>query len=78
MAASTKVARSQMFNGTLSKVTGFVIACKTYIKMKIREVLWNALNTNIFLFLLSIFLDFLFLFLFLFSDNEEAHDIAVT
>jgi len=45
-------------------------------------MLWNALDTNIFLFLLFIFLDFIFLsfeFLFLFSfDNEEAYDIAVT
>jgi len=42
-----------------------------------REILlWNALNTNIFLFLLSIFLGFLFLFIF--SDNEEARDITVT
>ena len=40
-------------------------------------------DTNIFLSLLSIFLDFIFLFfeflfIFLFSDDEEAHDIAVT
>ena len=46
-------------------------------------ILWNALDTNIFLFLLSIFLDFIFLFFwisfsFSFFDNEEAHDIAVT
>ena len=37
-------------------------------------LLWNALDTNIFLFLLSIFLDFIFIF----SDNEEACDISVT
>ena len=41
-------------------------------------MLWNTLDTNIFLFLLSIFLDFIFLFLFLFIDDEEACDIAVT
>jgi len=42
-------------------------------------MLWNTLDTNIFLFLLSIFLDFICLFLFLFfSDNEEAHDITIT
>ena len=47
--------------------------------MTLRTILlWNALDTNIFLFLLSIFLDFIFLFLFLFSDDEEARDIAVT
>ena len=33
-------------------------------------LLWNALDTNI--FLLSIFLDFIFIF----SDDEEAHDIT--
>jgi len=27
-----------MFNGTSSKVLGFIIACKLYIKMKIREM----------------------------------------
>ena len=43
---------------------------------EVTRILWNALNTNIFLFLLSIFLDFIFLFLF--SDDEEACDIAVT
>ena len=43
---------------------------------EVTRILWNALNTNIFLFLLSIFLDFIFLFLF--SDDEETCDIAVT
>jgi len=33
-----KVARPQMFNGSSEKVLGFVIACKLYIRMKIREV----------------------------------------
>ena len=45
------------------------------------SMLWNTLDTNIFLFLLSIFLDFIFLFFwisFSFIDDEEAHDIAVT
>ena len=32
-----KVARPQMFDGTLSKVSGLVMACKLYIKMKMRE-----------------------------------------
>jgi len=44
-------------------------------------LLWNALDTNIFLFFYLFFLIlyfFSFEFLFLFSDDEEAHDIAVT
>jgi len=50
-------------------------------------VLWNVLDTNIFLFLLSIFLDFIFLlnsflFLFLFlvtmkrHVTSQSHDIS--
>jgi len=36
--AATKVAKPQTFDGTPSKVSGFVGACKLYIKMRLREV----------------------------------------
>ena len=46
-------------------------------------LLWNTLDTNIFLFfylffLILYFFSFEFLFIFIFSDNEEACDIVVT
>ena len=46
-------------------------------------VLWNALDTNIFLFLLSIFLDFIFIFIFFFflvtmkrHMTSQLHDMS--
>ena len=37
-AADMEMARLPMFDGTLSKVSGFVTAYKLYIKMKMMEV----------------------------------------
>ena len=32
-----EVAKPQIFDGTLSRVAGFIMACKLYIRMKMRE-----------------------------------------
>ena len=34
-----EIVKSQIFDGTSSKVAGFIIACKLYIRMRLREEL---------------------------------------
>ena len=34
-----EVAKPQIFDGTLSKVAGFIMVCKLYIRMRLREEL---------------------------------------
>ena len=36
--AATEIAKSQTFDGTPSKVSGFVKACRLYIKIRFRDV----------------------------------------
>ena len=35
---ATEVAKPQTFDGTLSKISGFVRACKLYIKMRLKDM----------------------------------------
>ena len=37
VAANTEIARLQVFDGTPSKVLGFVTVCRLYIRMRMRE-----------------------------------------
>jgi len=37
MGTSTEVAKIQIFDGSQKKVLGFIMVCKLYIRMKMRE-----------------------------------------
>ena len=38
ISAATKVAKPQTFDGTLSKISGFVGVCRLYIKIRLRDI----------------------------------------
>jgi len=37
VARGAEVAKPQIFDGTTTRVAGFIIACKLYIRMRMRE-----------------------------------------
>ena len=37
--SNIEVAKLKMFNGTASKVSGYLIVCRLYIKMKMRDIM---------------------------------------
>ena len=85
--ANLDVAKLQLFDGALSKVSDFITGCKLYIRNKLAGAtvqeqvhVMERFGPNIFIFLLSIFLLILYLFFFSFSFRtmKKAHDNEVT
>ena len=85
--ANLDVAKLQLFDGALSKVSGFITGCKLYIRNKLAGAtveeqvhVMECFGPNIFIFLLSIFLLILYFFFFSFSFRtmKKAHDNEVT
>jgi len=68
-----KVAKPQIFNGTAVRVVNFIIACKLYIRMRMREEPVEGVKTIesglcFFLFSFSFLFYFLFISPFLFLE----------